>query len=744
MTSNIKLNAENLDNIYIELFSLSAKNTMNQVEFIADILRKNDKCDVQKFLENAKKINNVINQTIKILKQDNWEEKLKNILLEFNITDIILQNKISQDYDINIGKITKYDTKIHVNLNNNNCIFGNVKHDESLCYCEINPHGDVCFYCDSEYLYCDNKICKEKSIIGNNLNNTEIKKLFSDEEISIVTKKYTYDDELSDLIPKYLMLELSEDNIFNNLFLASLNNNTTYGELAEVIFYLCNDKFKYDEKWYEYNNNLWIISDNLDKFIRNEVHSYYKKIMDLLKEDINIEKQECNHIVKSIRKISNNFSSKKERDKMIKEIIFLSKKKNANFKETLDSNKKVIHFTNGLYKINDKILINHKSNHLISMTIGYNYIKKYSNNIDDLLAYLENILPDEDVREYFLTYLSKCLCSDGNENIITFLIGKCNSLIELIKIAFGDYYSNVINDANKRIYIIDKYDNLKNFKNIPLFVNINSCDNVIHDDKYRYIKLMNDIYENINIELWKQDFILLLLEYYYKINEEDNIPDIVKVSHKKLSSNELVILDFLSCCIKTGNGIFSTTLYDAYKNWYTTKNINGEIMGRNKFLIEIKKHCKYNKHITINKETSSGFENLQLTNTNTNTNIKKISLIYILLLENNKYYIGRTKDLAERFKQHCNGYGVEWTKLHKPIKIIYTTLLLNSYDENNYTKLYMKKYGIENVRGGSFCAIKLDKGDTNKLTKIINIFTDKNVETIDDVNKHFSQNTIKN
>ena len=83
------------------------------------------------------------------------------------------------------------------------------------------------------------------------------------------------------------------------------------------------------------------------------------------------------------------------------------------------------------------------------------------------------------------------------------------------------------------------------------------------------------------------------------------------------------------------------------------------------------------------------------------------------MLQNNKYYIGRTKDLTKRYLQHYNGYTVKWTKLHKPIKIIFTTPLINSFDENNYTKLYIKKYGIENVRGGSFCAINLDQEDIN-------------------------------
>ena len=345
----------------------------------------------------------------------------------------------------------------------------------------------------------------------------------------------------------------------------------------------------------------------MDDFINKEVYAYYEKIIKLLKEDTNIEKQECNHIIKSIRKISNNFSSKKERIEMIEETIELSKKSNVNFKNSLDNNK-VIHFTNGLYKIDENKLIKHKASHLITMTIGYEYCKKYSDNINNLLKYLEDILPNKEVREYFLTHLGKCLCSDNNENITTILIGECDNLIELIKFTFGDYYSNNTENIKKRICIKNNFEKLGN--NIPLFINIKTYDKFIHDDKYRYISFLNDINEN-NISLWKQDFMLLLLENYNQKNI--NIPNIILVPPKELSSNiELIILIFLSFCTKKGNNIFSTTLYESFKNWYCKIYPDSEIIGRNKFILEIKKHCKYNKHIIINKEKNSGFENLQL------------------------------------------------------------------------------------------------------------------------------------
>ena len=82
--------------------------------------------------------------------------------------------------------------------------------------------------------------------------------------------------------------------------------------------------------------------------------------------------------------------------------------------------------------------------------------------------------------------------------------------------------------------------------------------------------------------------------------------------------------------------------------------------------------------------------------------------IYILGLVKNKYYVGKThKDVSFRIYQHIKGNGSQWTKLYKPIKLVGTFETKDKFDEDKYTKKYMDLYGIENVRGGSYCQIKL-------------------------------------
>lgn len=81
--------------------------------------------------------------------------------------------------------------------------------------------------------------------------------------------------------------------------------------------------------------------------------------------------------------------------------------------------------------------------------------------------------------------------------------------------------------------------------------------------------------------------------------------------------------------------------------------------------------------------------------------------LYILECEDNKWYVGKTSDVQRRFKQHIQGNGSEWTREHPPIRIVETRPIASQFDETNVTKVLMKKYGVENVRGGAYSAVEL-------------------------------------
>jgi cellular nucleic acid-binding protein len=94
--------------------------------------------------------------------------------------------------------------------------------------------------------------------------------------------------------------------------------------------------------------------------------------------------------------------------------------------------------------------------------------------------------------------------------------------------------------------------------------------------------------------------------------------------------------------------------------------------------------------------------------------------IYIIQLEKGKYYIGKTNNPQFRLESHFNSNGSEWTKIYKPLRVIEVKPNCDDYDEDKITRQYMDKYGINNVRGGSFVSVKLDKSTIDILTKMSN------------------------
>ena len=99
--------------------------------------------------------------------------------------------------------------------------------------------------------------------------------------------------------------------------------------------------------------------------------------------------------------------------------------------------------------------------------------------------------------------------------------------------------------------------------------------------------------------------------------------------------------------------------------------------------------------------------------------------IYILLLQNNKYYVGKTNNPQFRLESHFNSEGSEWTKKYKPIKLVELIENCDDYDEDKYTFIYMEQYGINNVKGGSFCQITFTDENISMIEKMLRSSSDK-------------------
>lgn len=91
----------------------------------------------------------------------------------------------------------------------------------------------------------------------------------------------------------------------------------------------------------------------------------------------------------------------------------------------------------------------------------------------------------------------------------------------------------------------------------------------------------------------------------------------------------------------------------------------------------------------------------------------------------NKYYIGKTNNPLYRINDHLNDKGSKWTNIYKPIQIIELIPNCDDYDEDKYVRIYMDKYGIDNVRGGSFSQITLTQDTITQLISMSRGTNDK-------------------
>lgn len=77
----------------------------------------------------------------------------------------------------------------------------------------------------------------------------------------------------------------------------------------------------------------------------------------------------------------------------------------------------------------------------------------------------------------------------------------------------------------------------------------------------------------------------------------------------------------------------------------------------------------------------------------------KMSRIYVMRLEDDKYYVGETSNI-DSLRRNPQKIRSNWAGLHVPIEVLadYPKTLC----KNSIVRYYMLQYGIENVRGGFY------------------------------------------
>lgn len=58
----------------------------------------------------------------------------------------------------------------------------------------------------------------------------------------------------------------------------------------------------------------------------------------------------------------------------------------------------------------------------------------------------------------------------------------------------------------------------------------------------------------------------------------------------------------------------------------------------------------------------------------------KFYYFYVLLCEDNSLYGGFTTDVAKRFATHVAGKGAKYTRVHRPLKVLYSDQFTTKHD----------------------------------------------------------------
>jgi cellular nucleic acid-binding protein len=81
--------------------------------------------------------------------------------------------------------------------------------------------------------------------------------------------------------------------------------------------------------------------------------------------------------------------------------------------------------------------------------------------------------------------------------------------------------------------------------------------------------------------------------------------------------------------------------------------------------------------------------------------------VYVLRCKGDKYYVGKSSSVLSRLVDHATDFGSAWTKRYPPTDIVQVVPNADEFDEDKYVKKYMRDYGIDNVRGGSYVQMTL-------------------------------------
>ena len=245
-------------------------------------------------------------------------------------------------------------------------------------------------------------------------------------------------------------------------FVEKTIENPTDWDFANVLYHMYKDKFTCvslkKDLWYKYVNHKWEENEggtDLRMSISKELFSiYFTKQSELVSQlgtiDCTSEKHnELKAKAKKIAEISNNLKRRGIKDNIMREAkeIFYDKE----FIDKVDSNPRLLCFTNGVIDFTDNTFRNGKPEDYIAKSTGINYEKfdekKHSTIKTEIVDFMYKLFPDEELRTYMWDHLASTLIGENNDQTFNIYNGNGSNgkskLVELMSMGLGDYKATV-------------------------------------------------------------------------------------------------------------------------------------------------------------------------------------------------------------------------------------------------------------------------------------------------------------
>ena len=251
-----------------------------------------------------------------------------------------------------------------------------------------------------------------------------------------------------DNIERYKKVYSKINNITINILLA----NNTYDKARYIHsvyegMFVCVDIKK--DIWYEFKNHRWQESDSgcqlyikIPEEITKHIENYLSSLMerkDVTDDVKDAQKEVCRSVIGKLKDVT-------YRGKIIRELknMFHDPK----FMEKIDTNKKLLCFTNGVYDLDNDYFREGRPTDYITLCTKYAYEPDLSykdKRVQLVIDFFRKVLVNEHVRKYFIRWCSSCIEGGNKDKLFllwTGVIGNNgkSTTSELIETTLGEYF----------------------------------------------------------------------------------------------------------------------------------------------------------------------------------------------------------------------------------------------------------------------------------------------------------------